>query len=228
MLRAGAISPAYRKPDTGRQHHAPSTGGMNEPHIIPPRLRDRLFAVLAVVLAVLLLPVAFVRHPGPAELACRWALGIRFPLEDLTGLTDEPVQFTSASRDPLQLLARVALPTLTPDPRPATSACTPLSELLRCCRFAVRTAVAMDVMRWDCRGPAEDPPGRQAGGAAFDRCPGRPGPGSGRSYRWGQFPQGPASAAPGPTDPPLWETITKPTRSKRSSITPGSAGQGLS
>ncbi|MER5987570.1 D,D-peptidase/D,D-carboxypeptidase VanY-N [Streptomyces sp. NPDC001787] len=62
---------------------------MNEPHIIPPRPRDRLFAVLAVVLAVLLLPVAFVRNPGRArELACDWALGIRFPAEDLTGLTD--------------------------------------------------------------------------------------------------------------------------------------------
>ncbi|WP_212764237.1 hypothetical protein [Streptomyces sp. I05A-00742] len=62
---------------------------MNEPHVIPPRPRDRLFAVLAVVLAVLLLPVAFVRDPGRArELACGWALGIRFPAEDLTGLTE--------------------------------------------------------------------------------------------------------------------------------------------
>ncbi|MGY5136847.1 D,D-peptidase/D,D-carboxypeptidase VanY-N [Streptomyces nigrescens] len=62
---------------------------MNEPHVIPLRPRDRLFSVLAVVLAVLLLPVAFVRDPSRArELACHWALGIRFPAEDLTGLTD--------------------------------------------------------------------------------------------------------------------------------------------
>lgn len=61
---------------------------MNEPRTIPPRPRDRLFAVLAVVLAALLLPIAFVRNPGGArELACCWALGMRFPAEDLTGLT---------------------------------------------------------------------------------------------------------------------------------------------
>ncbi|CAM5618670.1 MULTISPECIES: D,D-peptidase/D,D-carboxypeptidase VanY-N [Streptomyces] len=72
---------------------------MNGPHIIPPRPRDRLFAVLAMVLAVLLLPVAFVRHPGRAcELACHWALGIRFPAEDLTGLTDGTRAAFSAAR----------------------------------------------------------------------------------------------------------------------------------
>ncbi|MEU4204927.1 D,D-peptidase/D,D-carboxypeptidase VanY-N [Streptomyces sp. NPDC045470] len=62
---------------------------MNEPHVIPTGPRDRVFAVLAVVLAVLLLPVAFVCRPGRArELACCWALGLRFPAEDLSGLTD--------------------------------------------------------------------------------------------------------------------------------------------
>ncbi|MFI8933331.1 D,D-peptidase/D,D-carboxypeptidase VanY-N [Streptomyces sp. NPDC053474] len=76
---------------------------MNEPHVIPPRPRDRLFAVLAVVLAVLLLPVAFVRDPGRArELACGWALGIRFPAEDLTGLTDGArAAFTAARAEAL-------------------------------------------------------------------------------------------------------------------------------
>lgn len=54
-----------------------------------PRLRDRLYAAITLVLAALLLPVAFARHPGRArELACGWALGMRFPAEDLAGLTD--------------------------------------------------------------------------------------------------------------------------------------------
>lgn len=62
---------------------------MNDTHTIPPRLRDRLFAVFTIMLAVLLLPVAFAHSPGHArELACRWALRMRFPAEDLTGLTD--------------------------------------------------------------------------------------------------------------------------------------------
>ncbi|GAA3618776.1 hypothetical protein GCM10022419_125360 [Nonomuraea rosea] len=62
---------------------------MNEPRTIPTRPRDRLFAVVTWVLAVLLLPAAFIRRPGRArELACCWALGMRFPAEDLTGLTD--------------------------------------------------------------------------------------------------------------------------------------------
>ncbi|MGR4854901.1 D,D-peptidase/D,D-carboxypeptidase VanY-N [Streptomyces sp. LARHCF252] len=97
------ISSAYRKLDTGRQHRARSTGGMNESHIIPLRPRDRLFAVLAVVLAVLLLPVAFVRHPGRArEWACHWALGVRFPAENLTGLTyGARAAFTAARAEAL-------------------------------------------------------------------------------------------------------------------------------
>jgi LAS superfamily LD-carboxypeptidase LdcB len=44
---------------------------------------------MTLVLAVLLLPAALARHPGRArELAGRWALQMRFPAEDLTGLTD--------------------------------------------------------------------------------------------------------------------------------------------
>ncbi|MFI7133584.1 hypothetical protein ACIBQ1_48465 [Nonomuraea sp. NPDC050153] len=37
---------------------------MDEPRTIPPRPRDRLYAVLTLVPAVVLLPVALVRHPG--------------------------------------------------------------------------------------------------------------------------------------------------------------------
>ncbi|MEC3953263.1 D,D-peptidase/D,D-carboxypeptidase VanY-N [Nocardia sp. CDC153] len=55
----------------------------------PPRARDRVYALGALALAVLLLlPVAFIRRPGHARaLACRWALALRFPTQDLTGLT---------------------------------------------------------------------------------------------------------------------------------------------
>jgi len=72
---------------------------MNEPRTIPPRPRDRLYAAVTLVLAVLLLPVAYVRHPGRArETACRWALGMRFPAEDLTGLTDGAMAAFTAAR----------------------------------------------------------------------------------------------------------------------------------
>ncbi|WP_207755428.1 hypothetical protein [Nonomuraea cypriaca] len=48
---------------------------MNEPRTIQPQPRDRPYAAVTLVLAVLLLPAAFVRHPGRArELACRRAL----------------------------------------------------------------------------------------------------------------------------------------------------------
>jgi hypothetical protein len=76
---------------------------MNEPRTIPPRPRGRLFAVVTVVLAVFLLPVAFVCNPGRArELACCWALGMRFPAEELTGLTDGArAAFTAARTEAL-------------------------------------------------------------------------------------------------------------------------------
>jgi D-alanyl-D-alanine carboxypeptidase len=58
-----------------------------------------LYAAVTMVLAVLLLPVAFVRHPGRArELACHWALQMRFPAEDLTGLTDGAMAAFTAAR----------------------------------------------------------------------------------------------------------------------------------
>jgi hypothetical protein len=72
---------------------------MNEPRALPPRPRDRLFAAVTVVLAVLLLPAALARHPGRArELACRWALRMRFPAEDLTGLSDGTMAAFTAAR----------------------------------------------------------------------------------------------------------------------------------
>ncbi|MCA2226297.1 hypothetical protein [Nonomuraea aurantiaca] len=74
---------------------------MNEPRTIPPRPRDRLFAAVTLVLAVLLLPAAFLRHPGRArEWACRWALRLRFPAEDLTGLTDGALRGPDVSPGP--------------------------------------------------------------------------------------------------------------------------------
>ena len=67
---------------------------MNEPHMLPARRRDRLYTAITLTLGVLLLPAAFLRHPGRArELACAWALRLRFPAEDLTGLS--PGTFTA-------------------------------------------------------------------------------------------------------------------------------------
>nr|SBO92653.1 hypothetical protein BN4615_P2167 [Nonomuraea gerenzanensis] len=62
-----------------------------------------MYTAVTRVLAVLLLPVAFVRQPGRArELACGWALRMRFPAEDLTGLTDGArAAFTAARAEAL-------------------------------------------------------------------------------------------------------------------------------
>lgn len=52
------------------------------------RLRDRGYRVITRVLAVVLLPAAFVAAPRRARcLAGQWALAARFPYEDLDGLT---------------------------------------------------------------------------------------------------------------------------------------------
>lgn len=51
------------------------------------RRRDPLYRVVARMLSIALLPLAFVVAPGRARfLACRWALAARFPAEDLNGL----------------------------------------------------------------------------------------------------------------------------------------------
>lgn len=73
---------------TAPAHSPPTVVAMTERHI-PLRRRDRLYAAVTMTLAVLLLPAAVVRSPGrPRQLACRWALRLRFPAEDLTGLTE--------------------------------------------------------------------------------------------------------------------------------------------
>ncbi|MEV4596709.1 D-alanyl-D-alanine carboxypeptidase family protein [Amycolatopsis sp. NPDC049253] len=52
------------------------------------RRRDVGYRVVTRLLAFVLWPVAAVAAPGRARsVACSWALGIRFPAEDLTGLS---------------------------------------------------------------------------------------------------------------------------------------------
>lgn len=74
----------------GRRPGCPSTSAVVE--IEPPRRRDHVYRLVVRLLAVALLPVAYLVTPragyGAARrLACRWALSARFPAEDLTGLT---------------------------------------------------------------------------------------------------------------------------------------------
>ncbi|QYC40299.1 VanY-carboxypeptidase [Nonomuraea coxensis DSM 45129] len=78
-------------------------GSGSEPRTLPPRARDGVYAAVTRLLAVLLLPAAFLRRPGRArELACGWALGMRFPAEDLTGLDDRArAAFTAARTEAL-------------------------------------------------------------------------------------------------------------------------------
>lgn len=71
---------------------------MSEPGALPPRFRDRLYAAITLVLAALLLPAACACRPGRARaLACAWALRMRYPAEDLTGLSEDArAAFTAA------------------------------------------------------------------------------------------------------------------------------------
>jgi hypothetical protein len=53
-------------------------------------LKERVLATVTRLVAVLLVPIALCRAPGRARfLACQWALGMRFPAEDLRGLAAE-------------------------------------------------------------------------------------------------------------------------------------------
>lgn len=62
---------------------------MSELRVTPPRARDRVYTVATLLIGVLVLPVAFIRRPGRAlEQACSWALRLRFPAEDLSGLDE--------------------------------------------------------------------------------------------------------------------------------------------
>ncbi len=61
--------------------------------------RDHLFAVLAKTIAVLVLPVAALRYRGHGRhVAAQWALGLRFPAEDLHGLTPDAHRAFTAAR----------------------------------------------------------------------------------------------------------------------------------
>ncbi|MER7006210.1 D-alanyl-D-alanine carboxypeptidase family protein [Dactylosporangium sp. NPDC000555] len=87
----------------------------------PVRRRDAVYRVVTRVLALMLLPVAWLAAPARARhTACQWALAARFPAEDLTGLTaatraafeaaraealwrdGELIGLTSGYRDPLE------------------------------------------------------------------------------------------------------------------------------
>jgi D-alanyl-D-alanine carboxypeptidase len=53
-------------------------------------IKARVLAAVTRLVALLLVPVAFCRAPGRGRfLACQWALGLRFPREDLCGLAPE-------------------------------------------------------------------------------------------------------------------------------------------
>ncbi|WP_410657088.1 M15 family metallopeptidase [Amycolatopsis sp. lyj-112] len=61
--------------------------------------RDRVFAAITRILAVLLLIPAWLRSPGHARrIACGWALSLRFPAERLTGLTEATLTAFTAAR----------------------------------------------------------------------------------------------------------------------------------
>ena len=63
------------------------------------RRRDRWYARITRLLAVVLLPVAFLVAPRRArQVACQWALAARFPGEDVTGLTPETRAAFAAAR----------------------------------------------------------------------------------------------------------------------------------
>ncbi|TDD29259.1 D-alanyl-D-alanine carboxypeptidase [Actinomadura sp. KC06] len=74
-------------------------------------MKERVLASVTRVIAVLLVPIAFVRAPGWAPgrapggalgrarfLACQWALGLRFPAEDLRGLAPETLAAITHAR----------------------------------------------------------------------------------------------------------------------------------
>jgi D-alanyl-D-alanine carboxypeptidase len=66
--------------------------------LAPLAIKARVLAAITRLTAVLLVPTAFCRAPGRARfLASQWALGLRFPREDLRGLAPEALTaFTRA------------------------------------------------------------------------------------------------------------------------------------
>ncbi|HVV14517.1 D-alanyl-D-alanine carboxypeptidase family protein [Amycolatopsis sp.] len=62
-------------------------------------LREHGYRLLTRALALLLLPFACLAAPGAARLAaCRWALAVRFPRENLAGLTPGALAAFEAAR----------------------------------------------------------------------------------------------------------------------------------
>ncbi len=73
-------------------HAKPTVDRMND-------IRDRVLEVITKILAVALLAPAWLRSPGRARrLACQWALALRFPAEDLDGLTRATLAAFTAAR----------------------------------------------------------------------------------------------------------------------------------
>lgn len=72
---------------------------MSELRVTPPRARDRLYAVVTLLLGVLLFPVTAVVAPRRCrEAACAWALRLRYPREELTGLQPAVLAAFTAAR----------------------------------------------------------------------------------------------------------------------------------
>ncbi|WP_163509183.1 D-alanyl-D-alanine carboxypeptidase family protein [Fodinicola acaciae] len=72
---------------------------MTEPCATPDRRRDRVYAVCTKALAIVFLPFAFVRAPRRArQLACQWALAVRYPAENLDGLSPQTAAAFAAAR----------------------------------------------------------------------------------------------------------------------------------
>jgi D-alanyl-D-alanine carboxypeptidase len=81
------------------EHPASTVVAVNELRVTSPRIRDRVYAAVTMLIAVLVLPVTFLCRRGRGrELACSWALHLRFPSEDLTGLTEGARAAFSAAR----------------------------------------------------------------------------------------------------------------------------------
>jgi D-alanyl-D-alanine carboxypeptidase len=71
---------------------------MDHSILVSLAIKARVLAAVTRLVAVLLVPIACCRAPGRARfLACQWALGLRFPAEDLRGLAPETLTaFTHA------------------------------------------------------------------------------------------------------------------------------------
>ena len=79
--------------------HATHAGSITSSRTLPDRPRDRILWAVTILLGRLLLPAAWLRAPGAAHhLACQWAHTLRFPYEDLAGLTPDTRQAFEQAR----------------------------------------------------------------------------------------------------------------------------------